>query len=503
MFFVLKFISRIKALDAKQRYTLALFFVLFFAITTFMPNYHRPSNLFWDENYYLTAVQKYTDRMVFFESHPPLGKLIMALGENIFARNTHLDLQAFTETEKITSIPKGYSFFGVRFFPVLFAVFGAVLFFMILYRLIGKSFFAFIFSSYYIFDNAWVLHSRGAMLDSIQFFFILAAILLFIHLVEKKSFIRVRDYFALACLCSLAIMVKVNAIFMLILFPILFIYEYRQQIRERWLKQDKKFWWSLGKKSAIAALGLVLIGFTVFMIHFSLGKQIPGGHRQAISPEYRAIIDKGGTSNPLNFPIMLRDHIVYMHKYHSTVPKFRKYDEKSFGSRPITWALGEKSIRYRWAKNDGKVRYLYLQGNPVVWMSGLIGLALAFALLTGRALFKLTITNSRLFWYIALFFGLYAVYMASVMRVDRVLYLYHYFIPLFFSLFMAALIFTYFFQKKIEEGDRILVTACGIYFAEIVATFIFFMPLTYYLPLTTKEFLQRAWLDIWELKYVQ
>jgi len=501
--FVLSFITRMKAMNAKQRYSLALFFVLFFAIATFMPYYHMPANLTWDENYYLTAVQKYTDGAVFFESHPPLGKLIMALGENIFARNKGLDLKAFTETEKIDSIPKDYSFLGVRFFPVLFAVFGAMLFFMILHKLLGKPFFAFIFSSFYIFENAWVLHARGAMLDGIQFFFILAAILLFIHLVEKKPSIRLRDYFALACLCGLAIMVKVNATFLLILFPILFIFEYRKQIRKSWLRQDKKFWWAFGKKTIVSVLGLSLIGFTVFMTHFSLGKYIPGGKKQAISSEYRAIISKGATSSPFNFPVMLRDHLAYMSKYHSTVPKFRRYDEKELGSRPITWVFGEKSIRYRWAKKDGQVRYLYLQGNPVIWISGLVGLALAFVLLAGRAFFKVTIANPRIFWYIAFFFGLYVLYMAGIMRIDRVMYLYHYFIPLFFSLFLAALVFAYFFQKKMEEGDRVLITACGIYFAEIAATFVFFMPFTYYLPLTTKEFLQRVWLDIWELKYVQ
>jgi dolichyl-phosphate-mannose--protein O-mannosyl transferase len=501
--FLANFLTRVRAMSDKRRYNLALTVVLFLAAASFMTLYHWPRSLFWDENYYLTAVQKYTEGAVFHESHPPLGKLFMALGENIFRPNADLDCHAFTETEKIDSVPKGYSFVGVRFFPVLFAVLGAALFFMIMFKLLGRAFYAFIFSSMYIFENAWIVHSRGAMLDGMQFFFILGAILCFLYLLEKKNAIRLREYFTLACICGLAIMVKINGAFTLILFPILFIYENRREIREHWLRQQSKFWWLLVKKAAVAVSGLAAVTFIVFMIHFSLGDHLPGGKKQAFSPEYHEIIRKGGTGNIFNFPVMFRDYVKYMSKYHDTVPKFKKYDEKENGSRPITWPLGEKSIRYRWSKKDGKVSYLYLQGNPVIWISGLLGIGFAFVLITGRVFFKLPITNPRVFWYIVFFFGMYVIYMAAMMRIDRVMYLYHYFIPLFFSLFIAALVFKYFFQQKMEEGSRVLIAACWIYFAEIFICYAFFSPLTYYWPLSTQQFLQRTWLDIWELNYVQ
>ena len=188
--FMFTLAAKLRAMDKTNRFSAALVAVFVLASATFMINYHRPSGMFWDENYYLTAVQKYTDGYVFFESHPPLGKLFMALGENVFGRNDHLDRSAFTLTEKIDTVPKGYSFIGVRFFPVLFAVLGAVLFFLILNRLIGKPFFAFIFSGFYVFENAFILHSRGAMLDSTQLFFIFAAIALFIRYTDGGRPIR-------------------------------------------------------------------------------------------------------------------------------------------------------------------------------------------------------------------------------------------------------------------------------------------------------------------------
>lgn len=504
--FMFTLTAKLRALDAKNRFFIALIAVFILAAATFMINYHRPSGLFWDENYYLTAVQKYSDGYVFFESHPPLGKLFLALGENIFNRNAHLDRTAFTLTEKIDNLPKGYSFLGVRFFPVLFAVLGAVLFFLILNRLLGKPFFAFIFSGLYVFENAFILHSRGAMLDSTQLFFIFVALALVIRYLDSGRPLRLRHYFGLGSIIGLAIMVKLNAAFLLLLFPVLFLFEHRASLKKHWLRQQAAFWLDLLKKTLSATGAILLVTFVVFMIHFSLGKRIPGGQSQKISPEYRLLIARGETGNILNFPIMLRDYLAYMSSYHENVPKFRKYDENDNGSRPLTWPFGEKSIRYRWNKSGGQVQYLYLQGNPLIWISGFVGLGLAFALVAGRLVFKHKpedAARNRLFWYIAFFFALYVVYMAMIMQIDRVMYLYHYFIPLFFSLFLAALVFGYIFHEKIAQGSRVLMIACGIFFIEIVATFLYFMPLTYYFPLTTREFLQRAWCNIWELKYVQ
>jgi alanine racemase len=57
---------------------------------TYFQNYQYPSKQFWDENYNIANAQKYIDRVVYMHSHPPLGKLFIALGEKIPAR-------AFTE----------------------------------------------------------------------------------------------------------------------------------------------------------------------------------------------------------------------------------------------------------------------------------------------------------------------------------------------------------------------------------------------------------------------
>ena len=82
-------------------------------------------------------------------------------------------------------------------------------------------------------------------------------------------------------------------------------------------------------------------------------------------------------------------------------------------------------------KSDGGVRYMYLQVNPITWFLGLSGIILSLILIIGRVFFKTPIKNKNLFYLITAFATLYLIYMAIMLRIERVMYLYHYFILLF------------------------------------------------------------------------
>ena len=109
--------------------------VLYLSCLNYFRNYWYPPHLFWDENYHIASAYKYLNQVMFMEPHPPLGKLFIALGEYIFHPNENLDTAFFLTTDYIKDIPPGFSFVGVRFFPVLFATLAAVLFFFILYKI--------------------------------------------------------------------------------------------------------------------------------------------------------------------------------------------------------------------------------------------------------------------------------------------------------------------------------------------------------------------------------
>ena len=145
---------------------------------------------------------------------------------------------------------------------------------------------------------------------------------------------------------------------------------------------------------------------------------------------------------------------------------------------------------------------MYLQVNPITWFLGLAGIILSLILLIGRVVFKTPVKNKNLFYLITTF-TTYIVYMAIMLRIERVMYLYHYFIPLVFSFILAYLVFNYIFEDKILAKSKKLYLGLIILVVIIAGTYKFFSPLSYYQPLTTEQFEKRIWFGFWKLKPIE
>lgn len=466
--------------------------VLIIAFATYMFNYYNPAAVFWDENYHIASAQKYIAGVMYMEPHPPLGKLFIALGEWIVHPNDGLDLTYFTQTDYIKSFPHGYSWAGVRLFPALFGMGGSVLFFLILYRISKHAELSFLFTAFYLFENAFILQSRSAMLESTQIFFMFATVLYFLWILDKER-VGYRHYFGFGLFMGLSLMVKANGLILILLFPALFLY------RVKWdhgrLKALKRF----VLDGMVVVAGMAVVTVVVFSIHFSLGKKVSHNHYTA-SPAYMKIIKEGETSNPLNFPVMMRDNFNYMKNYSKGVPRYNPCKKGENGSLATTWPFINKTINYRWGKQDGKVSYLYLMGNPVIWFGVVLAVILGTALMLARFVFGLPVTDRRLFFLTGTFLAIYWSYMITMFNIERVMYLYHYLIPLFIGTFIFFTLFVYLFKSSIERNSKLLMFGVMLFAAEIVYTYWFFGPFTYYKPLSTMEFLQREWFDFWKLK---
>jgi dolichyl-phosphate-mannose--protein O-mannosyl transferase len=467
-------------------YIIALLFIGYF---TYFNNYSYPPKQFWDENYHIASAQKYIDKVMFMEPHPPLGKMLIALGEVLLHPNEKVDKSYFNTTDYIKKFPKNMSFAGYRLFPTIFAWFNAILFFLILKELIQNRFLAFLGSFLYLFDNALIVHSRAAMLESIQLFFILASIYWFIKKYPSKK--RIKDYLILGILSGFAIAVKANSTILFLLFAI-------------WALKDITtfgFKIEIFLKTAGYIAGAVTIFLSIFYIHFALGEKVVKNRYYTASKEYREILKKNDTANLKNFWIMLRDNFRYMQKYQKGVPRLNLCKKGENGSLFIGWPLGIKAINYRWEKHGSNVRYIYLQGNPITWIIGLIAVFLSVVLVFGAIIFKLPVKNRRVFEYIAIFLFIYISYMIAVGQITRVMYLYHYFIPLIISYILAILLFFYLFEDVLNQIlvkiSILLITAA------IIFSWWFYSPFTYYKPLNTLEFNKRIWFNYWGLHAVR
>ena len=471
----------------QKRISLYIFALLFLGFFTYFYNYWYPAKQFWDENYHIASAQKYIDKVMFMEPHPPLGKMLIALGEVLLRPNENVDKNAFDKTDYIKHFPKGMSFAGFRLFPALFAWLNVALFFLILLSLTNNTWLSFFGSFLYLFDNAIITHSRAAMLESIQLFFIFGAILWFVKKYNKPK--GVKEYLILGVLSGFALAVKANSAILLLLFVFWLYKDLRQRISvKRFIPSVLSY-----------ILGVAAIFFAVFYIHFALGQKVIGNRYYAASNEYKEIIKKHQTANPMHFFTMLKDNLTYMSNYQKGVPKLNLCKPGENGSLFIGWPLGIKAINYRWEKHGSKVQYIYLQGNPVSWLIGFIAVILSGVLVIGVFLFGLPVRNREIFEFITIFFLIYISYMIAVAQIPRVMYLYHYFIPLCISYILAVLLLLYLFEEQIKAYDKVVWSALGLIAAAIVFAWWFFSPFSYYKPLTTQEFNKRVWFEYWQL----
>lgn len=479
--------------------------VLGISFITYFRNYSHPPSLFWDENYHIASAQKYLNHTFFMEPHPPLGKMFIALGEYILHPNTRLDTRSFLRTDYITEVPAGYSFAGVRFFPTLFAALSSVLFFLILHKISQRAFLSFLFTSLYLFENAIIVHSRGAMLESIQLFFVFGLFLYFIHLFDRiteKKPVTGLHYLLFGAIFGLVMAVKLNGFMCIMFFLMLVLYE--ESSGEKPVnKKNLVPLLLIGVKRVIPFVFSSLAVFIgIYYLHFSIAIIPMNDRYYEASEQYKQIINKGKTAALFNVPYELTQNIAYSFHYEKGVPVYDVCKPGENGSLPITWPFGAKGINYRWTTLGTKTEYLYLQGNPVIWFSGLVGLFLAVHILTANIVLRVKPKNKRLFTLMVAFLMFYVTYMASMITIERVMYLYHYFIPLTASLILFFLVIIYLFDEQMKKGDM---TVYGITLSLvflIVISYVFFSPLTYYGPLTATEFRLRSWLPFWGLKSV-
>lgn len=488
-----------------QQYSAYLYplILLIFSFAIYFTYYGSPRSMFWDENYHIVSAQKHIDHVMYMEPHPPLGKMFMGLAEVVFGENGKLDKHKFLETDylKGEDTPAEMNYTGYRWPSVVLMAFSVLFFYGILRRITGYPLIAFAFSSLIIFDNALVVHARAAMLEGIQLFFILAGLYLFVRIITNGRPIRLKDYAILGVFIGLAFSVKVNAAIELLLFVMLFAVD-------QWNNIKKFDVLALLKRLLVTVpagvVPVALVFLSVFYVHIGMGTKIIPGHTYKASPQYLEAIRAGHTWSPSTFLVGLADNLRYMNEYADGVPVLDECKPDENGSFALDWVLGKKTINYRRDSNtvEGKTltRYITIVANPVVWFSALAGIVFSLGLMMSKFVYGQQEKDSALFYWICAFTTLYVSYMLAIMQIERVMYLYHYFIPLVFGMINLTLVFSYIYREDIINNNKHMWINLGVFIALVIAVFAFFSPLTYGLPLSEDQFELRNWFSFWKLK---
>lgn len=468
--------------------------VTLLSFLTYVPNFWNPQAFFWDENYHIASAQKYLNGTFFMEPHPPLGKLLIAAGEALFNFNERDD--QFIGTDYGKDPPPGFNFAGYRFFPILLGFLTAPILFLALTLTLRSPLLALLTSFLYVFDTALIVHLRGAMLEPPYLFGSALTILSFLLLREWKDHPR---RFLLASLLfglSFAIVMLTKVLgAVLILLPLVLLFEWRKEYA-------RCFGFLL-----VSIISFLVLYVAVWQVHFVIATQInpvlpDQGYYQA-SAEYKDILQRNAVWSPQSFPIMLRDSWRFVAHYGRGVPRLDLCKADENGSPVFLWPLGGRAVSYRWETPDGVAyKYLYLQGNPVVWWGGFLGVLASAALLFASWTLPL---RERLRHPLLLltFLLLYAGFMGGVFLLDRVMYLYHYFFPLIASFFLLGLVLSELRQIvrwRLTDARRL-----GIFLglgSAVFLGFLFFKPFAYYEPLTDDAFKARALFPLWELRCV-
>ncbi len=504
---------------------LYLLLVLGVGSVTFLTNIAHPSRLCWDESFHIPAAYKYRKSIFFMELHPPLGKLLIALGDHWLDLNSELDCSCLGRGVKTIAdeIPPGFDFRSARLVPALFAWLGGGVFFLLLCRLLGNPHLALLSSALYLFDNALIVHFRAAMLDGFLYFFSLCALLCFVHvwrtLEEKRGegqqvHISLWHYALLGLAVGLAAAVKITGLALVLLPACWWLKDRGGEFRlpfHRWGRPV-----GVGAVSCgVFLLPLIMVFCTSYYVHIARCTRIDpelaafylqpppryAHNRSWLQPRmdrYRELLEQGRTGELRHFPELLLLHLVHSARHNSLSPRLRSDQPDQQGSHPATWPVGGRPICFRFSRRGDVAAYSFLVPNPAIWLAGLLGIVMALALLGYRVILRRSTdwVDGSLFQLTGVFALLYVAYMVVMMFIGRVMFLYHYFPPLLSSLLLWNIMLAILADKSPRRACQVAGVLCVAAFF----CYLIFAPLTYSTMLTTAQFEARTWFEFWQMR---
>jgi dolichyl-phosphate-mannose--protein O-mannosyl transferase len=470
-------------------YWCALGLVALLASVNFMTGLAEPRGAIWDESYYLTSTERYSEGVAQFASHPPLGLMLIAAGDALLHPNRDIDTRLLGRGKHAEGgeIPPGFSFAGVRSASGAFAVLGAAAFFALMYAITQSTFTALVFSNLFTFENAFITQFRAAQLDAFEIAFAAVALLCFVSAAKRQQRSSPVLEAGFGATCGLAMMVKLNAIVFLLLGAMLI----ARRVSMGWAEVPKARLLLIAARDAgVMAGSCVLVMIAVFALHVRVSANYVDAtsvagqkDQQFLSQEYREYLQG---KRPLSAGVLAHAAGDYCRFMTADFEGIARSDANA--SNPLQWPLEHGTINYRWDSDGTRTAYVQLVGNRVSWV---LALAAPFAALTLLVLqwrrpsepadrVRRPLLGMLLIEYIA-FMALHW-YLGTY----RVMYLYHYFIGLLLAFTLLPLVFR-------EALDRWPATrkwqtpALAGLTALLLVSFVFYSPLNFHRPLTYLE----------------
>ncbi|QQS26833.1 phospholipid carrier-dependent glycosyltransferase [bacterium] len=394
-----------------------------------------PNQIVFDEVYFGKFVGAYFSGQYYFDIHPPFAKLLIAG----FAK-----LMGYNPTSSFASIGTTFTDNGylyLRFLPSLAGALLPLVLFSIARELGLKTRSAFLVGMLVVLDTALLAQSRFILIDSLLLTFSFASLWLFLVWRRRK---KLWILLLATILVSLAISVKWIAL-PFILIPILYEFLHHASFKRM-------------LKILVAYLGVAITLYSLFfVIHVTLLTKTGDGDAFMSQAYQHTLVGNQYADDSSQPPISLIGKILELNR-EMYAANARLTADHPYGSKWYGWPVMIKPISY-WIQGDAQI---WLVGNPIVWWGGAIAVIWLVIDLVSKK-----ITTKKLPTALFLLLCFFMAWLPFAL-ISRVMFLYHYFIPLCFAILIIG-----FVADRIEWKAQITIILLAI------AGFILFMPAAY------------------------
>ncbi len=452
--------------------------------------YSEPNHPYWDEKFHVTSAQKYLNNHHFMQAHPPLGKMLIALGEIIVDANPPETDARFVDILLIGKHGPDFNMRGYRLIPMILAWLLTPITFIIFFLILRNRILAALLSFVIIFDTGQISLLKAAVLESPLIFSTAFAILAFLVIPKyvKNKWKFALWTFLLGTAMGAAFVTKLTGLFLILLAPLLLLH-----IWPNWKK------WLIAFAFIFAGFAIVTVG--IWQLHFSLGTNInptlpmEGYHTNL--HEYREILDQGKNPSLLMFPTILADSFKYMYRSHTNIGDLNLCTPDYGGSPWIFWPFGGKSIHFLSGRSKGGLgNYMYLQANPAVWWTATLSVFISIAMLLGFIFMGQKLRKPKL---LISFLILYLGYMLAISQISRTMFLYHYFPPLYVSFILLALVINELKARGPFKGE-VISLLCILLSSLMVLGYLIYRPMIDLTPMTDEQLKRRAFFPLWNVR---
>jgi dolichyl-phosphate-mannose-protein mannosyltransferase len=447
--------------------------LIILSLTVHFIFFNHPAEVVFDEVHFSKFVSWYFSKEYFFDVHPPLGKLLIAGFTKIIGLKPNFFPQNITDK----FLDSSYKW--LRFLPKLSGALLSIVIFFIAQQLNFSKNISFLISLFVVFENALITQSRFILIDTFLLLFGSLSILFYFSYFQKNNNQiankNIGNLFLAGLFASMAFSIKwTGLVFVGVILLLYFIF---------WIKSEQKF------RNAINGLIFlifipIVIYFFIFVVHFSILNKSGSGDGFH-SPQFQKTLIGNRYQNdpeikPLNILAKFWELNIKMYKANTGITATHPFSSKWY-----KWPFMIKPI-YFWNKIDQGKREsrIYLIGNPVVWFLGTIAIIYLTIYFIKDIFFR---KFKSLDWKAgAILFG-YWLNLIPFVFINRVVFLYHYFPSLIFSI----LSFGYIANKK-ESVEKVI----PIIILIVILSFIFISPLTYGLKEPKNYFDLITWLKM-------